>query len=151
MTRSMAKGAWVTTLLIILTFACLCGCVHVTAPHAANYPMNVSFPDISLSEGERIEAIEVVITCGRFASIRHIPDDWSVEVVSPVSEVSTLKAEAGHGSSALWSSHALKDFITISNCSSSCFSIKGTASLSTADKERKISFTQADFKMRPRR
>jgi hypothetical protein len=61
---------------------------------------------------------------------------------------STLKATAGHGSTSLWSSRDLEDFITIVVCEPSCFSIKGTATAFTADKERTIPFTQSDFVMR---
>jgi len=125
--------------LIAIALVFLCGCA------TDHYYRTVSFPRVALAEGERIESVEVVISCARFSAIHHIPNDWSAEVVSPVSEVSTLKAEAGHGSSSLWSSRELAKFITILVCDPSCFSIKGTATVFTADSERTISFTQSDF------
>src|ERR1022692_4030228 len=118
--------------LIAIALVFLCGCA------TDHYYRTVSFPRVALAEGERIESVEVVISCGRFTAIHHIPNDWSVEVVSPVSEVSTLKATAGHGSTSLWSGHALDNFIAIMVCEPSCFTIKGTMTVFTADKERTI-------------
>jgi|SRR5213594_850839 len=139
----------ILTPLVAVALGFLCGCAHTSAPVADHYFRTVSFPRIALSDGERIESVEVVISCGRFTSIHRIPNDWSVEVISPVSEVSTFKATAGHGSTSLWSSRDFEDFITILVCEPSCFSIKGTATAFTADKERTIAFTESDFVMKP--
>jgi hypothetical protein len=76
---------------------------------------SVSLPHVSLKTdcGERIDSINVVMHCGRFAAINRIPDDWSVEVVSPVSEKTELTMTAGHGSTALWRSEDLNGFATV--------------------------------------
>src|SRR5712671_926066 len=90
----------------------------------------VSFPMISLKADpfERIEAVKVVMHCGRFVAVNHIPNDWSAQVVSPVSEETTLLMEAGHGSSSLCRSSDLDGFISVLVCEPACFDI--TASLS---------------------
>jgi len=138
----------VLTILIAIALTSLCGCAYTNAPGADHYYRTVSFPRVALSEGERIDSVEVVISCARFTAINHIPNDWSAEVVSPVSEVSTFKASAGHGSTSLWSSRDLDDFITILVCGPSCFTIKATMTASTAEKERTLSFTQSDLVMK---
>lgn len=138
----------VLTTLIAVVLTSLCGCAHIDSPGAGHYYRTLSIPRVALSEGERIDSVEVVISCARFTSINHIPNDWSAEVVSPVSEVSTFKAEAGHGSTSLWSTRDLDDFVTIMVCESSCFSIKATMTASTAEKGRTISFTQSDLIMK---
>ena len=95
--------------ILLLSFtASITGCTHVAVRHEADdhYYRLVSFPTVALktNAGERIESVEVVVSCGRFAAINRIPSDWSAQVVSPVSEVTTLRMEAGHGSTALWRS-----------------------------------------------
>src|ERR1700756_4361892 len=99
--------------LMILPVVYLSGCAIAPSRSTDHFYETVSLPRIALSEGERIDSVEVVIHCGRFSAVNHIPDDWSVTVVSPMSEVSTFKAYAGHGSSALWDSRELDHFITL--------------------------------------
>ena len=142
----------ILTSLIAIALVSLCGCAH-TDPSWVHGYKTVSFPAIALSEGERIEAVEVVITCARFTGINRIPNDWSAEVVSPVAEVSTFRASAGHGMSALENIRALDDFITIYvfNGVEPCFSIKATMTAFVAEKERTISFSQAELVMKPLR
>jgi len=135
--------------LLAAALGCFCGCAHTPAPIADHYFRNVSFPNITLAAGERIESVEVIISCARFTAIRHIPNDWSVGVTSPVSEVSTLEANAGHGSSSLGNSRDLDDFITIRICDPSGFNIKGTATVVTGDSVRSLAFTQQDFGLKP--
>jgi len=89
--------------------------------------------------------------CGRFAAINHIPDDWSAEVLGPSSEETKLHMEAGHGTSMLFQSAALNEFITVLDCESSCFDISGSVSVfsyDTEEHERKILFKQADLIMK---
>jgi hypothetical protein len=140
----------VLTLLIFVAFASVCGCAQTSRPVADHYYRTVSFPRVALSDGERIESVEVIISCARFTAVNRIPNDWSAEVVSPVSEVSTLKATAGHGSTSLWSSRDLDEFITIMVCEPSCFTIKATMVAFVGEQERTISFTQSELVMRTR-
>ena len=137
------------TLLLLVLLLIICGCAHTPAPVANHYYRTVSFPNIELAAGERIESVTIFIHCARFTAIRHIPNDWSVGVTSPVSEVSTLEANAGHGSSALESSHGLDDFIAIRICDPAGFDIKGTATVGNGDSERNLAFTQKDFGLKP--
>ena len=137
------------TLLLSVFLQIICGCAHTPAPVANHYYRTVSFPNIELTEGERIESVEVIIHCARFTTIHHIPNDWSVDVSSPESEVSTLKANAGHGSSSLESSHGLDDFIAIRICDPANFNISGTATVVTGDSERNLAFARKDFGIKP--
>ncbi len=137
------------TLLLLVLLLIICGCAHTPAPVANHYYRTVSFPNIKMAAGERIESVEVVISCARFTAIRHIPNDWTVGVTSPVSEVSTLEANAGHGSSSLGNSRDLDDFITIRICDPSSFDIKGTAVVVVGDLERTVAFTRKDFVLKP--
>src|SRR5688572_26676129 len=103
-------------LLLDLTRMCTCffgillsvfavGCAAHHEPLSAGHRYRISFPPMRLAtaDGERIESIEITMTCARFRAIGAIPDDWCAEVISPMSEQTTLRASAGHGSSTLWS------------------------------------------------
>jgi len=137
--------------IAILGLASLCGCANTNALVADHSYRTVSFPRVELAEGERIESVEVIVVCARFAAINRIPNDWSAEVVSPVSAVSTFRASAGHGSSSLWRASDLDGFITVMNCEPSCFSIKAKLVAFTVDGQRTISFTQSDLVIKPLR
>jgi len=115
----------------------------------------VSLPHIGLKTdlGERIESVAVVIHCGRFVAITSIPDDWSVDIVSPVSEKTTLKMEAGHGSSEIWHSEDLSKFLTISSLGDSCFDIAATVKTNFYEgskrRDRKIPINQKELILAP--
>jgi len=144
-----------STILLLLA-AVLTGCAHVPARQDASvhYYRVVSFPTIALKADplERIEAVEVVMHCGRFTAINHIPNDWSAQIVSPVSEETKLRLEAGHGSSSLCRSSDLDGFITVLVCDPSCFDITASVSVFSYDSElheRKISIKQSDLLRSP--
>lgn len=111
---------------------------------------SVSLPHASLKTdcGERIDSINVVMHCGRFAAINRIPDDWSVEVVSPVSEKTELTMTAGHGSTALWHSEDLDRFATVLVFEEpqSCFDISASIKASCYEgggfRERTVRFSR---------
>lgn len=107
----------------------------------------VTFPEVHLDKdnGERISAFEMVMHCGRFRALQRIPDDWSMEVIGPVSEETKLKASAGHGTAWLWSVHDLDGLITVQVCETDCFDIKATVFSETGDKERKHVFTKTNL------
>src|SRR5882724_5566466 len=92
-------------LAVVLLLMCTAGCASRHDALASGHLYRLFFPHLNLAtdDGERIESVEVVVSCGRFRSLAVIPDDWSAEVVSPVSEKTILRASAGHGSSTLWS------------------------------------------------
>ena len=139
----------ILALLLSVLLPIICGCAHTPETAANHYYRTVSFPNIELAAGERIESVEIVIHCARFTAIHHIPNDWSVDVSSPESEVSTLKANAGHGSSSLESSHGLDDFIAIRICDPSSFNICGTATVVNGGSERNLAFVRKDFGLKP--
>jgi hypothetical protein len=87
------------------TMAILSISLPANASDSQSERQRLFWPDIVLAtnNGERIQAIEVRMSCGRFRGIGNIPNDWSVEVVSPSSEQTRLSASSGHGSTAIWS------------------------------------------------
>ncbi|MCA1836903.1 MAG: hypothetical protein LC721_11490, partial [Actinobacteria bacterium] len=91
-------------LVLVSTLFLLTGCATQHERLTTGHRYRVFFPVISLAkaDGERIESIQITMACGRFRAVGVIPDDWSAEVVSPMSEQTTLKASDGHGSSTLW-------------------------------------------------
>jgi hypothetical protein len=105
------------------------------------------FPQVALdaANGERITSIEIAVSCGRFRTLAIIPNDWSVEVVSPTSERTTLKAEAGHGVTALWNVRDLDGAIVISIEEASCFDITATIVTATSDHEHRYQFTRSNL------
>jgi hypothetical protein len=128
----------------------------MSAPKEAvdHYYRVVSFPKVALKSEplERIESLEMEMHCGRFVAINRIPNDWSADVVSPVSEVTKLRMEAGHGSSELCSSSDLDGFVTVLVCEPSCFRITASVMVSSYDQklhERKVTFKQSDLVMVP--
>jgi hypothetical protein len=142
--------------IALLLIALLTGCAHapVSRETSDHYCRIVSFPIVALKADllERIESVEVVMHCGRFVAINHIPDDWSAKVISPVSEETRLRMEAGHGSSSLCRSSDLDGFITVLVCEPSCFDITASLSVFSYDTElheRKVSFKQSDLLMKP--
>src|ERR1039457_2031383 len=85
------------TISLLILAAILTGCAGAPPGQDASdhYYRQVSFPAVALKADplERIESVEVVMHCGRFVAINHIPDDWSAKVVSPVLEKNRLRRE----------------------------------------------------------
>jgi hypothetical protein len=107
----------------------------------------VFFPAIKLAstDGERIDSLEIVVSCGRFHAISAIPSDWSAQVVSPVSAQTKLLASAGHGASTLWNMHGMDGGITVVVEDASCFDIAAT--VGTTATEHK--YARSDLILRP--
>ena len=76
--------------------------------------------------------------CGRFTAINLIPDDWSAQVVSPVSEETTLSMSAGHGTAELWHSEDFRNFITVVVVEPACFDITAFLKASYYDGQKEI-------------
>ena len=140
----MKRATVFSSLLLLLTAS-----LQVFAQSTA-VRYKVSFPHVNLQSerGERIYFVKVVMHCGRFIAINLIPDDWSANAVGPVSEMTHLEMEAGHGTSALWHSEDLDGFLSIL-ADSSCFDI--TSSMVVAsyydgkEHQRTISFKQHEL------
>jgi len=131
----------------------LAGCTHAPVGPRDHYYRVVSLPEIALQADplERIDAVEVRLACGRIVAINHIPCDWSVAMTSPISERTTLRLEAGHGSTSLCSSRALDGFLTILVSEPSCFDIAVSVSVSSLGDERRIRLKQSDLSLVPLR
>ena len=142
--------------IALLLAAVLTGCAHAPVGREAgdHYYRLVSFPTVALKSEplERIESVDVVMQCGRFVAINQIPNDWSAQVVSPVSEETKLRMEAGHGSSSLCHSSDFDGFITVLVCEPSCFDITASLSVFSYDSElheRKVLLKQSELVMVP--
>jgi len=135
-------------ILIIMFLLCCLGCKQKEAPEPADHFLRVlSFPTVPLDAGERISGLEIKMTCGRFRSVNNVPNDWSLEIKGPVSERSTLEADANHGTSYLSNFSNLQDFATILVCSTSQFDITATIFTEMSDKEEKKIFRKEQLKL----
>jgi hypothetical protein len=139
-------------IMMYLAFSLMQGTYSSAYAESDNhYYQTVSLPKVNLNsdQGERIETIKFVMHCGRFSALNYIPNDWSAEVVSPVSEETTLSMSAGHGSSSLWGTDDLTEFITVLVYEPTCFNITAlvTASnyIGNNKQERKIDFSQKEL------
>jgi len=140
-----------TVISILVLFVASHGMRAQTAAAKTNIVhYSVSLPHVSLKTdcGERIDSINVVVHCGRFATINRIPDDWSVEVVPPVSEETKLTMTAGHGGTALRHSEDLDGFATVLvfEEAQSCFDISASIKASCYEgggyRERTVRFSR---------
>lgn len=136
-----------TLILGIVILTCTTGCVSHREALLTGHLYRLYFPRITLAtvDGERIESVEVTVSCGRFRSLTVIPNDWSAEVVSPMSEKTIFRAGAGHGVSTLWSLRDLDGAVTISVEEASCFDI--TATVGTTASEHR--FSRSDLLLNP--
>ena len=111
----------------------------------------LGLPHLKLASeyGERISAIEIEMSCGRFRGVTNIPDDWSMQVVSPSSEETRLRAKAGHGSAALWSLHALDRAIKIQITQPECFKISAQITADRSSTSRTITLERKELRLIP--
>jgi hypothetical protein len=115
----------------------------------------VFFPPFKRVETEtgsgRVTAIEVVVHCGEITGVARIPADWSVEVHRPISGESRLVAGAGHGVTYLWKLETWNGSIRITPYDMSCFNVEAVVTTDgpDEDKDRKISYTRKQLRLRP--
>jgi hypothetical protein len=140
-----------------VTKVLLCVCLLVLWPLSAlgaaprslatGSRVRVFFPKVKLvsADGERIQALEIKMACGRFRGVSNIPNDWSMTVVSPVSEQTTLRAAAGHGATTLWHLEELDGAVTVSVQEASCFDISATVSSTS----RSFEFSRSKLVLKP--
>ena len=88
--------------------------------------MVFSFPDsvLKTEEGRRFTSFVLVIPCGEVRSIGHIPTDWNIRVVRPISGVAFFEAETGHGASQLDNLAPFNKKIVIAISEKGCFSLR---------------------------
>jgi hypothetical protein len=137
--------------VVALTVAVALAASHIQAAEFAK-PQRLYWPKLALSKdrGERVEAIEIEMACGRFRGVSNIPDDWSVEVVSPSSEVTHLRASAGHGTSMLWSLREWDGSIVIAAREPSCLEISATVTVDIGGQsQKKYKFKRSELRLRP--
>lgn len=135
----------------VLVALCLAGCGLTSArPGGESHSEHLlSFPPLALAPGERIEAVEIVATCARFRKVPRIFDDWGLEVSIPESEVSTLTATAGHGTSMLDDATALHGFVTLAVVAPACFDVRARLTIFRTERERLLTFDRAELHLDP--
>jgi len=133
------------------TIAILSVSIPANASDSQSERQRLFWPDIVLAtnNGERIQAIEVRMSCGRFRGIGNIPNDWSVEVVSPSSEKARLSASSGHGSTAIWSIKELDGSIQFTVSEPTCFDISAMVTIQTSDANRMVTFKRSELRIKP--
>lgn len=116
---------------------------------AGNYLLR--WPAALLPENENVRIYEVHITlkCGYFKAANNLPDDWNFEIVRPISGISELHAEAGHGISAIASMAEFNDVIKVSYQPEdiSCFEL--TAKINRQEPEFGIEVKNGEFTLVP--
>ena len=123
------------------------------AQQEARYHIYFPALDLARQDGERIESVEVALSGGRFCGVGNIPKDWSVQVVSPSSGRTSLRASAGHGSTALWNMDEFQGSIAV--CLSAPISADGGADVSavvvsaTQDARHKHEFKSPQLVLKP--
>ena len=102
-----------------------------------------------MGTAECIEKMEVSIACARWLGIRGIPNDWTVQAVSPSSERSEFKAESGHGSTAVWNFNELRRIIELRVVDPACFDIEARVYVEDRDtgRIRVVVFTKQQIKL----
>jgi hypothetical protein len=132
----------------IMVLALALGLVSGPKP-AVRY--HIFFPPLNLAaqDGERIVSLEIDVACGHFRGIATIPDDWSLQVMSPVSERTALRASAGHGSTALWNLDELDGAIVVSVDDPGCFDISATVVSANQQEEHRHEFQRQQLLLKP--
>ena len=143
----LSQTRYLSVSLCLAFLACTSGCSLHHYALKTGHQYRLFFPDFTLAtaDGERIQSVEVTVSCGRFRALTVIPNDWSANVVSPVSEETTLQASAGHGATTLGSIRELDGAITVSVEEASCFEITATVGTTTSQHR----FTRSDLVLRP--
>jgi len=101
----------------------------LAAAHAREQQWTLSFGSVALAPNERIVAIEISLTDGRFVTV-HIPNDWGIHVEGPIGDC-RLAAQCGHSGSALRSIHELDRLVTLATDDPSSFRITAIISVTT--------------------
>jgi len=133
---------------LVLHICALLGGSAAASDSAQPRKYRLYWPTLTLAKdkGERIESLQVLVSCGRFRGVTEIPSDWSLEIASPSSGNTTLRADAGHGATTLWNLHQFNGTILISIEDRSCFDISGEV---TTTEKRQYSFGQTQLRLVP--
>jgi hypothetical protein len=121
------------------------------APLKSGARYRVFFPQLTLNsaEGERIDRLDISMVCGSFRSISTIPQDWSVQVVSPSSARTSFAADAGHGETTLWNLRQFQGTVTISVDERECFDLSAKVTATMQDNSRVIDIPLSKLVLRP--
>jgi hypothetical protein len=135
----------------LLTGLILSVCLCSEAAQPRTKLLRVFWPKLTLAKdsGERIEAIEIVVSCGRFRGVSNIPNAWSLEVLSPSSEQTSLRASAGHGATMLWDMRELDGVVSVAVVEPSCFDISAQITTDRSGENKQYHFKRSDLRLRP--
>jgi hypothetical protein len=121
------------------------------APLKSGTRYRIFFPQLTLNsaDGERIDRLDISMACGSFRSISTIPEDWSVQVVSPSSARTSFAADAGHGATSLWNLRQFQGALTISVDERECFELSAKVTAVMQDSSRIIDIPLSKLVLRP--
>jgi hypothetical protein len=116
---------------------------------AEGHIYRIGFPSLSFdsTNGERVEAVELVAACAEFRGMSSVPRDWSVQILSPSGGVARLTTDAGHGINMLTRLAPFNGVISIEVQESACFKVSGRVKTSSGkgDKDYKIAPDQFTY------
>lgn len=109
------------------------------------------FPNIDLpkNDGQRIEQVQITVSCGHIEAITMIPEDWNIEIIRAISAVEKLHASAGHGASMLTNINRLNGVIRIKVGEKECFDVSAIIMTSGEKKARKIHLPRSTLRLLP--
>ena len=96
------------------TGAVLCLALISQNAFADSYVVRWPTTVLPANEDMRIYELHITLKCGYIKAVNNLPDDWSLEITRPVSGISELHAEAGHGISRIASMAEFNDVIKVS-------------------------------------
>ena len=141
-----------TRRLIVIVIALAWPFLAYGTPLKTGKRYKVFFPKVELSaaDGERIAWLQVRVYCGRVRAVSVIPDDWSLQVASPVSGNTSLMAQAGSDSTELSRLSDLDGAVVVSVQDTSCFDIAASVGLSTTwNGNRAREFGHSELLLKP--
>jgi hypothetical protein len=138
----MLKNKWIVVFLIIVTS-------YGGYVHAAETPGYwLRFPNGGLKEGERIEAVNVIVACGEVLKVDHFPSDWIVRRFK-FGSVVEIHAFAAEGVSMLKHMETLSDSVFIKVGESTCFDVKASLISSSPAAKRQIDLPRCRLELLP--
>jgi hypothetical protein len=124
---------------VLLCFMSAISTSAVAAERLKTYTLRFPAEYLRWSDDLAIDRLRIVVACGEFVAIEHIPSDWNIGTSRPISGHAGFDAHAGHGASALRDLSAFDATIVVSSAEESCLgTVKATASSMRGEWEREI-------------
>ncbi|MGP8004378.1 MAG: hypothetical protein ACLPSL_11350 [Smithella sp.] len=132
-------------ILVALAFLFISSIVSAAGPKS----YGLYFPNPLLKSGERIDQIDISVSCGHIEAITHIPNDWNFEIIRAISAIEELHASAGHGGSMIEQIEELNGAIRVSIEDKNCFDISAKFLVHATGAEREIRFSRTQLRLLP--